>query len=96
MRGWNPHHFREFWNNTDKTLYQIALTHITGVGVALARNLMQIVGDEEQIFKEHAGQITNDFKDEILTAKLLLNTLLFVIILIIICRYCSFIILLLF
>lgn len=37
---------------TDKTLYQIALTHITGVGVALARNLMQIVGDEEQIFKE--------------------------------------------
>ena len=37
---------------TDKTLYQIALTHIPGVGVALARNLMQIVGDEEQIFKE--------------------------------------------
>ena len=37
---------------TDKTLYQIALTHITGVGVALARNLMHIVGDEEQIFKE--------------------------------------------
>lgn len=36
----------------DKTLYQIALTHITGVGVALARNLMNIVGDEEQIFKE--------------------------------------------
>lgn len=37
---------------TDKTLYQIALTQIEGVGVALARNLMQIVGDEEQIFKE--------------------------------------------
>lgn len=37
---------------TEKTLYQIALTHITGVGVALARNLMRIVGDEEQIFKE--------------------------------------------
>ena len=37
---------------TDKTLYQIALTHITGVGIALTRNLMQIVGDEEQIFKE--------------------------------------------
>ena len=39
-------------NITEKTLYQIALTHITGVGVTLARNLMQIVGDEEQIFKE--------------------------------------------
>ena len=39
---------------TEKTLYQIALTHISGVGVALARNLMQIVGDEEQIFKESA------------------------------------------
>ena len=37
---------------TDKTLYQIALTQIEGVGVTLARNLMQIVGDEEQIFKE--------------------------------------------
>ncbi len=42
---------------TDKTLYQIALTHITGVGVALARNLMQIVGDEEQIFKEPARNL---------------------------------------
>lgn len=42
---------------TDKTLYQIALTHITGVGVALARNLMQIVGDEEQIFKESANNL---------------------------------------
>lgn len=42
---------------SDKTLYQIALTHITGVGVALARNLMQIVGDEEQIFKEPARNL---------------------------------------
>lgn len=42
---------------TDKTLYQIALTHITGVGVALTRNLMQIVGDEEQIFKESAKNL---------------------------------------
>ncbi len=39
---------------TEKSLYQIALTHISGVGVALARNLLQIVGDEEQIFKESA------------------------------------------
>lgn len=42
---------------TDKTLYQIALTQIEGVGVALARNLMQIVGDEEQIFKEPARNL---------------------------------------
>lgn len=42
---------------TEKTLYQIALTHITGVGVALARNLMQIVGDEEQVFKEPARNL---------------------------------------
>ncbi|MDD2475472.1 MAG: DNA-processing protein DprA [Dysgonamonadaceae bacterium] len=42
---------------TDKALYQIALTHITGVGVALARNLMQIVGDEEQVFKESANNL---------------------------------------
>lgn len=27
MRGWNPHHFREFWNNTDKTLYQCFCWH---------------------------------------------------------------------
>ena len=42
---------------TDKTLYQIALTQITGIGVALTRNLMQIVGDEEQIFKESAKNL---------------------------------------
>jgi exonuclease SbcD len=30
---------------------------------------------EEQVFKEHAGQINNDFSDEVETAKLLLNTL---------------------
>ena len=37
---------------TNQTLYQITATHITGVGVSLARNLMRIVSDEEQIFKE--------------------------------------------
>lgn len=42
---------------TEKTLYQIALTNISGVGVALARNLMQMVGDEEQIFKESARNL---------------------------------------
>lgn len=37
---------------SDKTLYQIALTKIKGVGISLARALMQTVGDEEAIFKE--------------------------------------------
>ncbi|HOV71228.1 MAG TPA: DNA-processing protein DprA [Dysgonamonadaceae bacterium] len=37
---------------TEKSIYQIALTQIKGVGVAHARNLMQAVGDEEAIFKE--------------------------------------------
>lgn len=36
---------------TDKTFYQIALTQISGVGVVLARALMQSVGDEAAIFK---------------------------------------------
>jgi len=35
---------------TEKTLYQIALTFINGIGVSLARALMQYVGDEEAIF----------------------------------------------
>lgn len=36
---------------TDKSLYQIALTQIKGVGVALAHNLMEVMGDEEAVFK---------------------------------------------
>src|SRR5690554_2924391 len=36
----------------NKVLYQIALTLIKGVGVMHARNLMEIVGDEEAIFRE--------------------------------------------
>ncbi len=36
----------------NKVLYQIALTLIKGVGVMHARNLMEIVGDEETIFRE--------------------------------------------
>lgn len=35
----------------DKSLYRIALTLIKGVGVMHARNLMQMIGDEEAIFK---------------------------------------------
>lgn len=37
---------------TDKSIYQIALTQIKGIGITLARTLMQTVGDEEAIFKE--------------------------------------------
>lgn len=38
-------------NNSEKLLYQIALTKIEGVGDILARNLMEFFGDEEQIFR---------------------------------------------
>jgi len=40
-----------------KTLYRIALTLIKGVGVMHARNLMEIVGDEEAIFRESAQRL---------------------------------------
>ena len=36
---------------TNKALYQIALTFIPGVGVMHARNLLQVMGDEEAVFK---------------------------------------------
>lgn len=36
---------------TNKSLYQIALTQIKGVGVTLARNLMEVMGNEEEVFK---------------------------------------------
>lgn len=42
---------------TDKALYQIALTQIKGIGVLHARNLMQVIGDEEAIFKEDARKL---------------------------------------
>ena len=35
---------------TDKLLYQIALTQIKGVGVTLARKLMEVMGDEKAVF----------------------------------------------
>jgi DNA processing protein len=38
----------------DKSLYRIALTQIKGVGVMHARNLLEVVGDEEAIFREEA------------------------------------------
>lgn len=42
---------------TGKTLYQIALTCIPGVGAVHARNLMGAVGDEEAIFNEKIGNL---------------------------------------
>lgn len=37
---------------TGKSLYRIALTQIKGVGVMHARNLMEVIGDEEAIFRD--------------------------------------------
>ena len=42
---------------TNKSLYQIALTQIKGVGVAHARNLMEFMGDEEEIFKDSISKL---------------------------------------
>lgn len=42
---------------TDKSLYRIALTQIKGIGVMHARNLMQVIGDEEAIFKENSRKL---------------------------------------
>lgn len=44
-------------NNQDNLLYQIALTKIKGVGVALAKTLMQTIGDERAIFKESRSSL---------------------------------------
>ena len=41
----------------DKSLYRVALTQIKGVGVMHARNLMEVVGDEEAIFREEARKL---------------------------------------
>lgn len=65
--------------STDKRLYQIALTQIPGVGDITARNLLQIFGDEEAIFK--AGRkallniqgLPNKLADEILNPQVLVN-----------------------
>ena len=41
----------------DKSIYRIALTQIKGVGVMHARNLIQVVGDEEAVFKESSRKL---------------------------------------
>ncbi len=42
---------------TAKSLYRIALTQIKGVGVMHARTLMEVIGDEEAIFKEDVRKL---------------------------------------
>lgn len=44
---------------SDKLLYQIALTQIKGVGDITARNLLQVVGDEEEIFKSSRKSLSS-------------------------------------
>lgn len=62
---------------SEKTLYQIALTQIKGVGVTHARSLMQALGDEEAIFKgnirnlEAIPGITNRLINEIRSTEVL-------------------------
>lgn len=41
-----------------KLLYQIALTKIKGVGDIIARNLLEIIGDEEAIFKSTKKELS--------------------------------------
>ena len=63
--------------SSDKLLYQIALTQISGVGDVLARNLLNEVGDEEAIFRSSRKALLtiNRFSpklvDEILSSKVL-------------------------
>lgn len=64
---------------SDKTQYQIALTKIKGVGISLARALMQTVGDEEAIFKENRKtlekipRISTQLVNEIRSSKVMLE-----------------------
>lgn len=62
--------------SSDKRLYQIALTQIPGVGDIIARKLLQIVGDEEAIFKSNRKSLINigaspKIVDEILSTRTL-------------------------
>lgn len=58
---------------SDKRLYQIALTMISGVGDITARNILQAMGDEEAIFKSdrkyllHKTNLSSKIIDEILS-----------------------------
>lgn len=66
-------------NSSDKRLYQIALTLIPGVGDITARNLLQLIGDEEVIFKTNRKSLINKtglsskIVDEILNPEILIK-----------------------
>lgn len=51
--------FLNLYKLSNKSIYQIALTCIKGVGVTHARNLMEIMGDEESIFKGDVAQLSS-------------------------------------
>lgn len=63
-------------SSPDKRLYQIALTQIPGVGDIIARKLLQIIGDEEAIFRSNRKSLINTgisakIADEILSIRVL-------------------------
>lgn len=64
---------------TDKTIYQLGLTMINGIGNILARHLLETLGDEEAIFREKNGPlervpgITRQLAAEIKRAEVLLR-----------------------
>ncbi|GAB6012600.1 DNA-processing protein DprA [Viscerimonas tarda] len=64
-------------NEESNLLYRIALTKINGVGDVIARNLLNIVGDEEAVFKSSKKSlmkiqnISHKLVDEILDANVL-------------------------
>lgn len=66
-------------SSTDKRLYQIALTKIAGVGDITARNILQVVGDEEEIFRSgrksllSINGIASKLADEILKPEVLIE-----------------------
>lgn len=44
-------------DNQERLLYQIALTKVKGVGTAWAKQLMEVVGDEKEIFNEKKSHL---------------------------------------
>lgn len=65
--------------SSDKLLYQIALTKIPGIGDITARNILQVVGDEEEIFRSGRKTLSkiqglaSKLVDEILNPEVLRN-----------------------
>ena len=59
--------------SSDKRLYQIALTMVPGIGDITARNLLQVVGDEEKIFKSDKSYLINKVGLSVKLANEILN-----------------------